>query len=73
MDSRLEQEIKALKDLGINAGNSMSKMIEKATSIKNMLPPEQRAAVEKAEKDSGVMAEALEKIKTTDLDFSKWA
>jgi len=73
MDSKLKSELQDLKKLGIGVGNDLANLLEKVSSIKNSLTPEQREEVEKAEKEAGVMDEALEQLKKTNLDFDKWA
>ncbi len=73
MDSNLDKQLKELQKLGVSVGKDMTKLVTKLSEVKSALSPEQRAEVEKAEKEAGVMDEALEQLKNTNLDFSKWA
>jgi len=71
MDSKLNEETRQLRDMGLKAANTLSDVINKVNEIKSTLTPEQRAEVEEAEKQAGTMDEALKNLQN--IDFKKWA
>ncbi len=71
MDSKLNEETRQSRDMGLKAANTLSDVINKVNEIKSTLTPEQRAEVEEAEKQAGTMDEALKNLQN--IDFKKWA